>query len=125
MAGERVLICGDRNWRNYQLIIDTLSQVQQEKGVEVVIEGEAQGADVMGRSAAERLGIPVQPYIADWRKYGLRAGPVRNLNMLHEGKPTLILAFHNFLEGSKGTKNMVKIAMAAGVPVKVITERTK
>jgi hypothetical protein len=36
---ERVLICGDRNWANLQLILDSLANLRQEKGVEVVIEG--------------------------------------------------------------------------------------
>lgn len=122
---ERVLICGDRNWENFQLIIDTLSKIQQERGVEVVIEGEAKGADTCGKVAAERLGIPVEPHPALWRKYGLKAGPIRNREMLKDGRPTLVLAFHNYIENSKGTKDMVNTARAAGVPVHIITEREK
>ena len=79
---ERILICGDRNWTNFQLILDTLSKIQQERGIEVVIEGEAAGADTLGRLAAERLGIPVDKFPALWRTYGLKAGPIRNRQML-------------------------------------------
>ena len=122
---ERVLICGDRNWTNFQLILDTLSKIQQERGIEVVIEGEATGADTYGRVAAERLGIPVDKYLADWRKYGLKAGYVRNMQMLTEGRPTYVLAFHNYIENSKGTKMMVNIARNAGVPAEIITGRDK
>jgi hypothetical protein len=129
---ERVLICGDRDWRNQQLILDELSKIHQELGVEVVIEGENgtvigrvvyKGADLMGRYAAERLGIPVLPYPANWRKYGLSAGPIRNRQILTEGKPTLVLAFHNFLENSKGTKDMVQAAMNAGIKTQIIKEK--
>lgn len=136
---ERVLICGDRNWgiiksshfsqmqmhanKYLSIVIEELSKVQQEKGVEVVIEGEAQGADSMGRVAAERLGIEVLKFPADWKKYGRSAGPIRNRQMLKEGKPTLVLAFHGFIENSKGTKDMVEVARAAGIPAQVITGR--
>lgn len=120
---ERVLICGDRWWRDFQLVLDELSKIQQGPGVEVVIEGEASGADTLGRLAAERLGIPVEKYPADWRKYGLRAGYVRNSQMLKEGKPTLVLAFHNWIEKSKGTRGMVALARNSGVPVQIVTER--
>jgi hypothetical protein len=122
---ERVLICGDRNWDNFELILKELSKVQQERGVGVVIEGEAKGADTLGRIAAMRLGIPVMECPANWRKHGLAAGPIRNRHMLTEYKPTLVLAFHNYIENSKGTKDMVNIARAAGVTVQVITEKEK
>lgn len=120
---QRVLICGDRNWTNYEVIIKALSEVQQAEGVELVIEGAANGADTLGKNAALQLGIPVAEYPALWGKHGRSAGPIRNTQMLKEGKPTLVLAFHPFIENSKGTKHMVEIAMKAGVPVKIITGR--
>lgn len=133
---QRILICGDRNWENFQLILDTLSQEHQREPVEVVIEGEngtfegygqgrrlVKGADLMGRAAAERLGIPVLPFAADWRKHGRAAGPIRNRLQFADGKPTLGLAFHDFLENSKGTLDMVNVMRNAGVPVKIIRSR--
>lgn len=120
---QRVLICGDRSWTNAEAVIKALSEVQQAEGVEVVIEGEATGADTLGKRAALQLGIPVEAYPADWRKHGRSAGPIRNAQMLKEGKPTLVLAFHPFIDNSKGTKHMVEIALKAGVPVKIITGR--
>lgn len=120
---ERVLICGDRLWGNFKLVLDELSKVQQERGVEVVIEGTAKGADTCGARAAIRLGIPVLSFPADWRKFGLSAGPIRNKQMLTTGKPTLVLAFHSFIENSKGTKHMVSVAREAGIPVQIIKER--
>ena len=119
---ERVLICGDRNWVHGEIILRELSKVQQMHGVDVVIEGEAKGADTLGRLAAERLGIPVLKFPADWRKFGLSAGYKRNAQMLAEGKPTVVLAFHNFIENSKGTKMMVDLARKAQVPAQIFTE---
>lgn len=120
---QRILICGDRKWNNPQLILETLSQEHQRDPVEVVIQGEAQGADIMGRAAAERLGIPVLSFPADWRKHGRSAGPIRNRTQFKEGRPTLGLAFHDFIENSKGTKDMVIVMRTAGVPVRIVTSR--
>lgn len=113
----KILICGDRNWNDYNLILETLKKLED---VTVVIQGEAKGADYQGKTAAKALDIPVQSYPADWNTYGKSAGPIRNHQMLQEGKPDLILAFHDDLIHSKGTKHMVEIATKAGIEVRVI-----
>jgi len=123
MKMERLLICGDRDWKNFQFILTKLSEFHQKTPVEVVIEGEANGADMMARFAAERLGIPVLPFKANWGVYERAAGPIRNQKMLKEGKPTRVWAFHNFIENSKGTKHMVGISRKAGIPTEVFTEK--
>ena len=43
--------------------------------------------------------------------------------MLDEGKPDLVIAFHNDLPKSKGTKDMVKRAQKADVPVLLYNEQ--
>jgi len=124
-VSERILICGDRNWSDQQMIIETLSQLGRVCIIECVIEGEARGADTMARIAAETLGIYVLKFPANWGKYGRAAGPIRNQQMLDEGKPTLVLAFHNDIEHSRGTKNMVEKALKANIHVEVINEHTR
>lgn len=120
---ERVLICGDRNWTNLQMIQEVLSEwVAYGKGVECVIEGEARGADTLGRIAAERMGIKVLPFPANWEKYGRAAGPIRNQQMLDEGRPTVVLAFHNDIANSRGTIDMVRRARKAKIYTDVIME---
>ena len=114
----RLLICGSRDWTDGDLILRGLSAL---RGVDVVMEGEAPGADTLARRAAEHLGIPVLPFPADWEKYGHAAGPIRNQRMLDEGKPDLILAFVDGLDTSRGTADMVSRARLAGVEVRVIS----
>ena len=41
--------------------------------------------------------------------------------MLSEGKPDLIVAFHNDLANSKGTKDTITRALRTGIPVDLIT----
>lgn len=113
----RVLICGDRNWTDRRTIHDELAAIP---GVTCVIEGEARGADKIGRSVAESLGIPVEPYPADWARYRKSAGHIRNQQMLDEGKPDYVLAFHPDIAASRGTADMVRRADKAGIPFKIV-----
>lgn len=113
----RLLICGDRNWDNYELIFLALRRIQENVHIECVIQGEARGADSLARLAAEQIGIPVKKYPADWDTYGKSAGPIRNQRMMTHGRPDAVMAFHNKLEDSKGTKHMVELATKAKLPV--------
>jgi hypothetical protein len=118
----RVLVCGSRTWEDYESIFLALRKVELVCNIEAVIEGEARGADILSRIAAEHLHVPVMPFPANWDKYGRSAGPIRNTQMLREGKPKLVLAFTTDLESSRGTRNMVYQAREAIVPVWVSTE---
>ena len=60
---RRVLICGDRDWNDYDVVHRTLKKI---KSVDVVIHGDCRGADRLGGKAAEDLGIRVLKFPADW-----------------------------------------------------------
>ena len=118
----RVLVCGDRNWTDCERVrIELLNLWNQHKEGLIVIEGEARGADTCAAIAARKEGFNLERYPAEWNKYGKAAGHIRNQQMLDEGTPNLVLAFHDNLEQSKGTKHMVGIARKAGIEVRVIT----
>lgn len=124
----KILICGDRNWKDYELILNELEKAIHLNGVSVkntiIIHGAAKGADSLGATAALQLGVPKEnifPYPAEWSKYGKAAGPMRNMQMLMDNPDiNLVLAFHDFLPNSKGTKDMVKQSEARKIKVKVI-----
>ena len=80
---------------------------------------------------AHERGIPVDHHPADWRRHGgcscdprtphyatkcNFAGIRRNREMLYEGKPDLVVAFHPTLATSRGTLDMVTLARKEGVP---------
>jgi hypothetical protein len=115
----KVLCCGDREWKNWSLIRKTLSGLGPNT---CIIEGEARGADKMCRWVAEQLGYEVRKYPADWALHGKAAGPIRNRQMFDTEKPDLVIAFHNDLENSKGTKDMVEYARSKGCPVNFVSE---
>lgn len=115
----KILVCGDRNWIDPSKIVDVLSQYPQDTAI---IHGGARGADNMAGLAAEQLGLQ-GPYIymAKWDLYGNRAGPIRNREMYDTELPDLVIAFHNNISKSKGTKDMVEYAKSKGCPVLVYT----
>lgn len=113
----KILVCGDRNYNDPDYLFEVLDDFDDLYGVEVVIEGEARGADTFGRKWGEQRGKIVLPYPADWETHGKAAGPIRNTQMLKEGLPDYVLAFHKDIFSSKGTANMVKQATGIGVPV--------
>jgi hypothetical protein len=77
------------------------------------VTGGANGADHSAEDWAIDNGIVRRVFPADWDKHKRAAGPIRNKQMLVEGKPDLVLAF----PGGKGTRNMVAQARSAGVDV--------
>lgn len=110
----KVLICGDREYKNIECIRSWLCKLQ-DWGYTTVIEGEARGADSIARDEARKMNFIIEPYPAQWNRFGKAAGPIRNYRMLTEGKPNLVIAFHGDINNSKGTKNMIEIADKAGV----------
>lgn len=89
-------------------------------GASSVIAGGCQGADTLAVCAAQACGIPFREFPADWKRFGKAAGPIRNQRMLDEGKPDLVVAFHEDLKNSKGTQDMINRASENGIPVKLI-----
>ncbi len=116
----RVLVTGDRHWYQKNIIHNRLATLPKDT---VVIHGVARGVDQLAGECADELGFETEEYPADWKRYGRAAGPIRNHQMLNEGKPDLVLAFHDNLTASKGTRNMVTIATKAGVEVELFTSR--
>ena len=117
----RVLVCGDRNWTDEDFMRQWLHDAMVFLPGDIVIEGEARGADSVARNIALSLGLEVLRFPAQWNTHGRAAGPIRNIQMLKEGKPDLVLAFHDDIAESKGTKHMIQIAQKAGVEVRLVT----
>lgn len=109
----RVLVCGGRDYMDHKRVFQTLSCIE---GVAVIIHGGALGADSWAAQWAYDYEVPCFRYPARWKVHGKAAGPIRNQQMLDEGKPDLVVAF----PGGIGTADMVRRARAAGVEVREI-----
>jgi hypothetical protein len=117
---KAVLICGDRNWKNREAIKREILKLPKTC---IIIEGGARGADLIAYDIGTSEGFHIIDMPADWETYGRSAGPIRNGVMLKEllkFKPDVkVLAFHENIEESKGTKNMVTISRKNGVNVEI------
>lgn len=119
----RLLICGDRNWRDAELIGKVIDELKPT----VVIEGEALGADWIAKQEALKRGIPVMAFPAAWKFYGKFAGPTRNRWQLHLSGAERVVGFHKNILDSKGTIDMLTYAgsqkietvlyNASGIPI--------
>jgi hypothetical protein len=111
----RVIVCGGRTYGRFIAERKLLRHTLDDHQITELVNGGAGGADYWARHWTKLRGIPVTTINAEWDKFGLHAGPIRNTAML-KLKPDLVIAF----PGGKGTADMVRQARAAGVPVKEI-----
>ena len=125
----RVLVCGSRTFTDTEAVDWVLYGLYDQEHCAadplVVIEGGAQGADACAAAWVAGFGSeyphPHEQYPADWAAHGKGAGPIRNQQMLDEGKPDVVWAFVDKpLAESKGTADMVRRARAAGIRTYVV-----
>lgn len=140
----RILVCGGRDFANpipydhspenksamdeYRFVMDELNKIVNEKSTLynpddnwlptdiTIISGEADGVDSAATDFAVVNYTQYKGFPADWKTHGKAAGPIRNQQMLDEGKPDLVIAF----PGGNGTADMVRRARKAGVEVREI-----
>lgn len=108
----RVLVCGGRDYTDKMAVWYYLDAYGPPEITEIV-SGMARGVDSFAAEWATRFGFKLYKFPADWKKHGNRAGPIRNQQMLDEGKPDLVIAF----PGGNGTKDMVTRSKKAGIKV--------
>lgn len=111
----KVLVCGGRNYNDEAYVFKYLDFVHENANgpISVIINGGAMGADELSSKWSVSRNKQLWVYKADWKKHGKAAGPIRNQQMIDDGKPDFVIAF----PGGKGTADMVRRARAAGVPV--------
>lgn len=123
----RILVTGSRDWSDRaaieralgQALVDLTGTVDVEPHIAslvTVVHGGARGADTIAGEVAAALGCVVEVYEADWSQ-GKGAGPVRNDRMVALGA-RLCLAFPR--GESRGTRDCMARAEAAGIPVRVV-----
>jgi hypothetical protein len=69
--------------------------------------------------ACRELGIQAEAHLANWKGLGNIAGPAPNREMVEAGAD-LCIALQLTIQTSNGTKDCVRQALAAGVPVWLI-----
>jgi hypothetical protein len=112
----KVLVCGGRDFNDEEYAFTALDRLDAElprPGITGIISGCAPGADTLGLKWSLKWDLPVKMFPAKWREHGSAAGPIRNQQMIDEGKPDIVVAF----PGGNGTADMIRRAEAAGITV--------
>lgn len=106
-----VIIAGTRHNVDPKIVDEAI----EESGFEVtgVISGAALGIDRQGEKWAQKRGIGVRSFPADWKAYGRAAGPMRNEEMAKVGDALIALPCKH----SKGTLDMIQRAKRHQIPV--------
>jgi hypothetical protein len=136
----RVIIAGSRSFNNYEFLESRVREVFRDltlKGYLTgiprndilnieIISGKANGADTLGERFADKYGIAIKPFPADWndfsepcvvkynkfgKPYNALSGNNRNKAMADyafSGNPGVLIAFWD--GKSPGTKNMIDLA---------------
>lgn len=109
-----VLVTGGRAFNDQRRVFEVLDEFDREIGIDLVIQGGAEGADKHARLWACANERPCATYHAHWASLGKAAGVLRNDWMLEFGKPDIVIAF----PGGRGTTHMKNAARKAGVNVR-------
>lgn len=106
-------IVGSRSFNDYELLKRQMDSIQ---GVTGIVSGGADGADTLGAKYADDHGLPLIVYRPDWKKYGKKAGYLRNALIVRDAD--LVIAFWD--GESRGTKSTIDICVREGVPYQVV-----
>jgi len=102
----KVIVCGSRHISPWLWTTRVKHELVKLKATEVV-SGCQRGGDQVGEIAAQQLGLPpATKFPADWERYGLAAGPIRNRQMAKYADACIALP------GGDGTRDMVEQARA-------------
>jgi hypothetical protein len=108
----RLVVTGGRDFADYDKVCEALGKFS----AAVLAHGGARGADSLAGKYACSKGWGLRVFPADWKRYGNRAGLVRNQQMIDEFKPDVAVAF----PGGRGTADMVRRLKAANITTIVI-----
>ena len=112
----KALVCGGRDYQDRDFVNKKLDQLNIGYKFDCIISGMAKGVDSYAAQWAKSRHIGLHAFPANWNKYGRAAGPIRNQQMIDEGKPDIVLAF----PGGIGTTDMINRSKKNNMKVIII-----
>jgi len=107
-------VAGCRDYKHYEPIANIL-RTYIIFGRDTIVTGDATGIDTITDQFGKRNNIPVGTFKANWHKYDLAAGPIRNEKMIKECDELIA-----FWDGkSKGTRNSIGWAVEMRKPIHI------
>lgn len=112
----KTIIAGSRTIADLKLIYDVIERSDIE--ITEVVCGMAKGVDTLGHVWADQNNIPVKCFPANWGKFGVAAGPIRNEQMAKYAEAAIIV-WDGF---SRGTQSMIKLVKKYGLSTRVYNQ---
>lgn len=97
----KCIIAGSRT-TEYHHVVKAIQECPFTPQITEVVCGGCEGADLHGKTWADKLNIPVKFFLPQWSEYGKSAGPIRNTKMAEYAAPdgALILVWSGTSPGS-------------------------
>lgn len=80
----KVIIAGGRDIDDWGLVNQAILESGYGPTTSEVVSGGASGVDGLGEAIADKCGIAIKRFPADWKKHGKSAGPLRQRARLYE-----------------------------------------
>lgn len=109
----RILICSGRFYADTKTVTQVLDVYASRQNIDVLIHG---GHQILGgiiESWAREIDVHLIRYPANWARYGKYAELRRNLFMIEDSRPDLVLVF----PGGEDTAECIKMAQRAQIKV--------
>lgn len=112
----RICVCGGRDFDDYPLLSKTLKSLTKKLKKFTIVVGGAEGADKLAQDWAFHNMKPYLIYHADFKKNGVKAGPIRNRQMAKNSDAVVA-----FWDGkSRGTRDMIELAKKKNLKLRII-----
>jgi predicted Rossmann fold nucleotide-binding protein DprA/Smf involved in DNA uptake len=114
----KIIVAGSRHIKKYALVENVIKDaISRGLVFTELVSGGARGVDTMGETWALKNGVPIKRFPADWEKYGISAGPIRN-RLMGDYADALIAIWDG---KTAGTKNMIDYAKKKNLIVYLYT----
>lgn len=110
----KTIVAGSRSIKKYE-VVEKLINESLKNGLVIteLVSGGAKGVDTLGETWALKNGVSIQRFLAEWEKYGISAGHIRNRKMGDYADAVI-----GIWDGkSRGTKGMIDYARQKGLKV--------
>ena len=117
----KLAVVGSRGFNDYKILKEKIDWLRSQLNIDSIVSGAAKGADSLAAQYAFENHLNLIEFPANWKKFGKRAGFIRNEDIWKEAD--LGIAFWD--GESKGTSHSLKLSEKYEKPLYIYNFKTK